>query len=48
MPGAWVLFLDADERVLPDLADEICATLSGGVNMSGFWIPRYNLFLDSD
>lgn len=42
--GAWVLFLDADERVLPDLADEIRATLSGGVNISGFWIPRYNLF----
>ncbi|MDW8215584.1 MAG: glycosyltransferase family 2 protein [Roseiflexaceae bacterium] len=42
--GEWVLFLDADERVLPDLADEIRVALNGGTNMSGFWIPRYNLF----
>ncbi|MDW8145292.1 MAG: glycosyltransferase family 2 protein [Roseiflexaceae bacterium] len=42
--GAWVLFLDADERVLPDLADEIRAALNGGTDRAGFWIPRYNLF----
>lgn len=42
--GVWVLFLDADERVMPDLADEIRAVLTGGTDMAGFWIPRHNLF----
>jgi glycosyltransferase involved in cell wall biosynthesis len=42
--GAWVLFLDADERVTPDLAAEIRAALTGESGMAGFWIPRYNLF----
>lgn len=42
--GAWVLFLDADERVMPDLADEIRAVLKGDTDRAGFWIPRYNLF----
>jgi glycosyltransferase involved in cell wall biosynthesis len=42
--GAWVLFLDADERVMPDLADEIRAVLTGGTDRAGFWIPRHNLF----
>jgi glycosyltransferase involved in cell wall biosynthesis len=42
--GAWVLFLDADERVMPDLADEMRAVLIGGTDMAGFWIPRHNLF----
>jgi (heptosyl)LPS beta-1,4-glucosyltransferase len=42
--SAWVLFLDADERVTPDLAAEIRAVLTGESGMAGFWIPRYNLF----
>ncbi|MBO9384029.1 MAG: glycosyltransferase family 2 protein [Roseiflexus sp.] len=42
--GAWVLFLDADEQVTPDLAAEIRAALTGESGMAGFWIPRHNLF----
>ncbi|MEM8533053.1 MAG: glycosyltransferase family 2 protein [Chloroflexota bacterium] len=48
----WVLFLDADERVPPTLANEIrtlLATDSGRPTSSsksvvGYWIPRYNQF----
>jgi glycosyltransferase involved in cell wall biosynthesis len=39
----WVLFLDADERVTPELAAEIQTTLTD-TNCDGFWIPRYNHF----
>lgn len=42
--GDWVLFLDADERVTPELAAEIRATLSADPRLAGYWIPRYNLF----
>ncbi|MFQ3630657.1 glycosyltransferase family 2 protein [Roseiflexus sp.] len=42
--GTWVLFLDADERVTPELAQEVRTTLSNGTDMAGFWIPRHNLF----
>jgi glycosyltransferase involved in cell wall biosynthesis len=43
----WVLFLDADERVTPALADEIAALLAHPVaagQPAGYWIPRHNLF----
>ena len=39
----WVLFVDADERVLPALASEIRATLAQDTHPAGFWIPRRNL-----
>lgn len=42
--GDWVLFLDADERVTPDLAAEMRTVLTGEPRLAGFWIPRYNLF----
>ncbi len=46
--GAWVLFIDADERVSPALANEIKALLAVGfapaTAMAGYWIPRRNLF----
>lgn len=43
--GAWVLFLDADERVTPELAAELRAVLhSAPDTISGYWIPRRNLF----
>jgi hypothetical protein len=41
-----VLFLDADERVMPDLADEMRTVLTGDTDMAGFWIPRHNLFFE--
>ena len=36
----WVLFVDADERVTPDLAQEIQAALARP--QAGWWIPRHN------
>lgn len=40
----WVLFIDGDERVTPELADEIRALLAGAPAAAGYWIPRRNLF----
>ncbi len=42
----WVLLLDADERVTPDLADEIAATVTGaeGEAPAGYYIARRTLF----
>jgi glycosyltransferase involved in cell wall biosynthesis len=37
----WILFLDADERVTPALADEIKAELLAP-SADGYWIPRHN------
>jgi len=41
----WVLSLDADERVSPDLHREISATLEGNPSSDGFFIARKNFFL---
>ena len=46
----WVLFVDADERVTPELADEVRRVISAyqrpsaspPQNIAGWWIPRYN------
>jgi glycosyltransferase involved in cell wall biosynthesis len=40
----WVLILDADERVTPELRSEIETAIKGG-EFSGFYIPRKNFFL---
>lgn len=37
----WVLFVDADERVTPELAAEIRETLLAPAH-PGYWIPRHN------
>lgn len=44
--GAWVLFVDADERVTPELAAEIIALLRGipPAPLAGYRIPRHNSF----
>jgi glycosyltransferase involved in cell wall biosynthesis len=42
--GEWVLQLDADEALEPDLANEISAAIQN-TNLVGFWIPRKNFFL---
>jgi glycosyltransferase involved in cell wall biosynthesis len=42
--GEWVLFLDADERVTPELRTELTALLGGAAAAAGYRIPRYNLF----
>lgn len=40
----WVLQLDADERVTPQLKDEILKA-TRDTEFDGFWLPRRNLFL---
>lgn len=42
--GNWILQLDADERVTPELKSEIDRVISQG-NRDGYWIPRKNYFL---
>lgn len=45
--GDWVLFVDADERVSPVLAEEIKAGISGksGKSVDGFYFKRKDKFL---
>src|SRR5207244_13336350 len=43
--GDWVLQLDADEALEPELTEEIAGLLRGQPAMSGYWIPCKNLFL---
>ncbi len=44
--GDWVLFIDADERLTPELFVELATLLRRGppVHVAGYRIPRYNLF----
>src|SRR3990167_5376068 len=42
--GDWILQLDADERVTPELQTEINTALQQH-ELDGFWIPRKNYFL---
>ncbi len=37
----WVLFVDADERVTPELAAEVRRVIQNDA-VAGWWIPRYN------
>lgn len=41
----WILLLDADEALSPELAGEIRKTLEAP-QCEAYWIPRLNLFLD--
>jgi glycosyltransferase involved in cell wall biosynthesis len=41
----WVLQLDADEALEPELVAEMEVVLNDGAAMRGFWIPRKNFFL---
>src|ERR1700756_1344791 len=41
----WILLLDADEEVSPGLADEIGAVIADSNAVSGYLLPRKNLFL---
>ncbi len=44
--GAWILQLDADEVVSPELAAEIKSKIQNPKsNVNGFWMPRKNWFL---
>jgi len=41
----WILQLDADEEIPAALQKEILETISSPQAVSGYWIPRRNLFL---
>lgn len=41
----WILLVDADERITPELKDEIQDILKEGTDKAGFWIYRDNLFM---
>ena len=41
----WVLLVDSDERVTPELEKEIREALAGPAPHDGYWIPRANHFL---
>lgn len=43
--GDWILQLDADESLEPELAAEIAHTLTAPKDVVGFYIPRKNFFL---
>ncbi|MHC1736421.1 MAG: glycosyltransferase family 2 protein [Ignavibacteriaceae bacterium] len=43
--GDWVLSIDADERISPELAEEIQNVLKDNPNIEGYKIPRRNFFL---
>ncbi|WP_041592448.1 glycosyltransferase family 2 protein [Terriglobus roseus] len=42
--GDWILLLDADEVVTPELATEIQSTVATSA-FNAFWIPRLNIFI---
>jgi len=41
----WILLLDADERVTPELKKEVLQVLKENPDDSGFWIGRINHFM---
>ncbi len=41
----WVLILDADERVTPDLKNEIVTLLQQQPSKDAYWIPRQSFFM---
>lgn len=41
----WILSLDADEEVSPELAEEIHKVLAGPDSFDGYSVPRKNMFL---
>jgi len=44
----WILFVDADERVTPALAQEVRRVINyrDGRARAGWWIPRHNYLID--
>lgn len=44
MGAEWVFFIDADERVTPELAAEI-RRVAGDGTTAGWWVPRYNYIM---
>ncbi len=42
MGAEWLFFIDADERVTPELAQEIKQVVEAN-EQPGWWVPRYNV-----
>ncbi len=42
LDGDWMFFVDADERVTPELAKEVQYVINQN-NIVGWWVPRYNI-----
>jgi glycosyltransferase involved in cell wall biosynthesis len=42
--GPWILNIDADERVTPELREEILGVIHGETLLAGYKIPRKNFF----
>lgn len=40
--ATWIFFIDADERVTPELANEIRQVMAAD-EQPGWWVPRYNV-----
>lgn len=43
--GDWILVMDADERISPQLSQEIKTTIKSNPSENGFWIKRKKQFL---
>jgi len=43
--GDWILSIDADERVSPELRNEIEQKLHSGADREGYYVPRRAIFL---
>jgi len=41
----WILLVDADERVTPELQNEIQEVLKGNPQHNGYWVERENYFM---
>jgi glycosyltransferase involved in cell wall biosynthesis len=46
--GDWILFVDADERVTPDLSQEILQLISSRSSVAAYQIPRKNFYLGQE
>ncbi len=41
----WIFFLDADERLTPELRDEIARVILSDVSANGYYVARRNIFM---
>lgn len=44
----WVIFVDADEEITPELAEEITSLLSTDISFSAFYIKRRDYFWNTE
>jgi glycosyltransferase involved in cell wall biosynthesis len=44
--GDWIIQLDADEALSPELIEEINVIVSNEYSLNAYWIPRKNWFLN--